>query len=93
MVADSGLAVVVDRPSLQTSRISPLILAHNGSALTWFDNTNDATFYPHLMVVLAYPTVCTAMHLRMLRYPIRLYATVPPAYRIGLRERRRGETV
>ena len=42
------LAVVIDQPSLQTSRVSPLIFAHTDSALTWFDNNNYAIFYPHL---------------------------------------------
>ena len=47
-IAAPDLVVVVDQPSLQISRTSPLILVHNGSALTWCDNNNYATFYPHL---------------------------------------------
>ena len=37
--------------------------------------------------------VCTVMHLRMLRYPIRLSTIVSSTFRAGVRKRRCGETV
>ena len=43
-IAAPELAVVVDQPSLQTSRISLLILAYNGSTPTVFDNNNYAIY-------------------------------------------------
>ena len=134
------IAVVVDQPSLQTSRFSPLILARPFKALSFLEKrsrdivrlplplgsrrskrgiSRRSAFSQDLsvfafdfctqhylvrqqqlcylpsspMVVLAYPTVCAAMRLRVLRYPIRPSATVSPAYRVSVRESRRGETV
>ena len=44
----SEITVVVVQLSLQTSGFSPLILARNGSALTWLVNNTCATFHRHL---------------------------------------------
>ena len=44
----SDSTVVVVQLSLQTSGFSPLILARNGSALTWLVNNTCATFHRHL---------------------------------------------
>ena len=64
-IAFPDMSVVVDRRALRITRVFAFDFAYTGSALTWFDYSSYAIFHP-------YATVCTAMHLRVLRYPIRL---------------------
>ena len=85
------VAVVVDQPFLQTSHVSPLILVLVRTTCLVRQQWLGYLLFPPI-VVLAYPTVYASMRLRVLRYPIRLSATVSPAYRVGVWERRRDET-
>ena len=54
MFAAPDLAVIVDQLSLQADRFSPLIVAHNGSALTVVDSTTTVV----LPSILTYGGTC-----------------------------------